>query len=232
MKTRHHKLFATCASALAVCLCAGLASAQAVNTDQINWGSLDASTIVDSEGNTLDPLNFTFELGAFAEGFTPTESNVQDWYSNWFTFDVAVYNQSGGVFAGEYTMYDNNTDPLNGDFASLGISRDAYIWVYDSTTPEPGTEWFLASASNWQFPELADDCCNNALPLEWSMSDLTVTDVPLWGNQLGTEGSGEVTSFNGGADLQTYTFIPEPSSALLVALAGLMGVMRRSRPQC
>ena len=233
MKTLYQQLFANFASAWVIYFTACTAFAQ-VNTNQINWGSLDESVIVDSQGNVLtnDP-NLRFDLGAFREGFTPTESNVNDWYDNWFTFDSATYNPAGGVFVGQYTMYDNFND---GDFDSndptfgLGISRDAYIWVYNSTDPVPGTEWFIARAINWAFPTLADDCCNNDIPIQWSMSDLEIdTTTPLWGNVFGREGSGERETMISNADLQTYTFIPEPSSALLLLLAGLFGVTRRSR---
>ena len=231
MNIHLHQFYAIAVIAWITCLFTPQAGAQ-VNTGQINWGSLDFSSIVDSNGNTLAADNFTFDLGAFNDDFTPTDSTVADWFANWHTIDRATYNEAGGVFAGQYTMFGNTyTDTDNGNFAGLGISRDAYVWVYNSTAPEPGTEWFIARASNWQFPDITDDCCNNELPLEWSMSDLQSTDVPLWGNQLGTEGPGERNEFISGADLQTYTFIPEPSSALLIALAGMLGVMRRSRPQ-
>lgn len=231
MKSLHARLFATCAPAWALCLFAPLAKAQ-LNTASVNWGSQDFSTIVDSNGDTIPADGtFQFELGAFATGFVPDSSNVTDWFGNWFTFDRASYVVDGNgtsVFASSYEFYDETIEGT-ADFQGLGINRDAYIWIYNSTTPEPGTEWLLTRASNWEFPTLAVDCCNNELPLEWSASDLTATDVPLWGNQLGTEGPGENTVFSTGYDLQTYTFVPEPSSALLVALAGLVGVMRRRR---
>jgi len=233
-QNHHYRLTAICIATWAICLMAPRAGAQEdPAVAQVNWGSLDFSRIVDSNGNVLPADNFFFDLGAFRSDFTPTESNVADWASNWITFDRASYviNEFGtAVFAGSYSFYDdifNNHN--NGDFDGLGISRDAYIWVYNDTTPEPGTEWFLARASNWVFPVDPGDCCSNGEPMQWSMGDLTSTDIPLWGNQLGTEGPGERSVFDTGADLQTYTFIPEPSSALLIAMAGVAGALRRSR---
>jgi hypothetical protein len=215
-----------------------LASYAQLNVAQINWGSQDFSIIVDNEGNTLSQGNFTFALGAFETSFTPTEENRYEWASNFVTFDVADYNAANGVFTGEYSLYDNTYTSLSGitinefgsNFEALGISRDAYVWVYNSTNPEPGSEWFLARA-DWVFPTITGDCCSNDPPLEWSMSDLESSDTPLWGNQFNTEGNGVRETQVTTADLQTYTFIPEPSTALLVGLAGMIGVMRRSRPK-
>jgi len=211
-----------------------------LNVAQINWGSQDFSTIVDSEGNPLDPANFTFALGAFRSDFTPTIANRFEWFDNWITFDLADYVLSYdpdldlyyGVFASSYLLYQNSPggiDSTGSNFEDLGISRDAYIWVYNQTNPDPGVEWFLARAGDWDFPTLADECCRNDPPLEWSLSDLTGDDRPLWGNQNGEEGLGEREKFVPNADLQTYN-IPEPSTALLVMLAGMVGIMRRSRP--
>lgn len=228
------RLIANVSCALVICFVVGKAWGQGVDTDQINWGSLDGSTIVDSDGNQLAAANFTFALGAFATDFTPSETNVEDWFTNWYTFDNASYNAANGLFTGQYTMYDDPNGNFAGvdlgDFAGAAISRDAYFWIYNGEQPTVGTEWFLARAPLWKFPTLSAECCLNGLPLEWSMSDLS-SHTPLWGNQLGTEGSGVVSNFNGSADLQTYTFIPEPSSAMLVAIAAIMGLLRRSRPR-
>ncbi len=230
---------------MAICLSAGLAGAQSI-TNQINWGSLDASTIVDSKGNQLiGVVGITIDLGAFADDFTPTAANVDDWAANWFSFDRAQFAIDGedtSLFASRYMMYQTGNFDKGafdyGDFEDLGISRSAYIWVYNLTEPVPGAEWFLAGAGSWEFPTLAEECCDNDVPIEWSLSDLAVGSkitpdtpvIPVWGNYLGNEGSGEVTNRNVFADLQTYTFVvPEPSSALLIAMAGIIGAFRRSR---
>ena len=235
-KKRHHQLAAICIAVWAICLMAPRAVAQNLNVAEVNWGSLDFSGIVDSNGNALTADgSFYFDLGAFKSNFTPTESNVEEWAANWYTFDRATYvmdSANTAVFASSYRMYDGSpggVDSVGGNFEALGISRDAYIWVYNGTIPEHGTQWFLARSTSWVFPQVTGACCGNNPPLEWSMSDLTSSDVPLWGNQLGTEGPGERAHFREGADLQTYTFIPEPSSALLVSLAGIVMALRRNR---
>ncbi|MCX6865825.1 MAG: PEP-CTERM sorting domain-containing protein, partial [Verrucomicrobia bacterium] len=64
--------------------------------------------------------------------------------------------------------------------------------------------------------------------LEWSVSDLRPQDVPLHGKQGDTAGPGVFTDSRSHL-LQTYTFVPEPSAALLATLAGLTFVLRRRR---
>ena len=232
----HARIIAMFMAISVPCIMAPRSDAEILNVAQLNWGSLDFSTIVDSNGSPLPAENFVFDLGAFRSDFTPNESNVADWAANWVTFDRASYviDEFGtAVFASSYSFYDDifssGVDETGSNFETLGISREAYIWVYNSTEPEPGTEWFVGRSSTWQFPQVTGECCNHDEPMQWSMGDLVSSDIPLWGNQLGYEGSGERSVFNGGADLQTYTFIPEPSSALLVAMAGIMGALRRSR---
>jgi hypothetical protein len=65
--------------------------------------------------------------------------------------------------------------------------------------------------------------------VEWSVSDLSSADVvPLWGRQTDQQGFGEYDTISG-SGLQTFTFIPEPSSSLM-AMIGVLGmVMRRRR---
>ncbi len=192
---------------------------------QLEWSSEVFSSIVDSNGNVLDAANFVFDLGSFNDDFTPSESNVESWIANWNVFDTATYNEDAGFFTSDIEPYDGRETV----FEDLGISRTAYIWIRNADTPVPGTEWLIVRASDWFFPDLFSGCCDNDETIQWSISDLTSSDIPLWGNQLGIEGPGERSVYDTGADLQTYTFIPEPSSALLIAIAGMLGALRRSR---
>jgi hypothetical protein len=50
----------------------------------------------------------------------------------------------------------------------------------------------------------------------------------VWGRQNGVIGSGEFST-TGTTGLQTFTFVPEPSSALLTAVAAGFLVCRRRR---
>jgi hypothetical protein len=217
-------------SILIACMATGLhqfAQGITIDTRFISWGSLEESTIVDSTGNRLVAGEFFFDLGAFRSGFTPDGTNIAEWADNWLTADQAQYAYDGvetGVFASEFELKDETSQ----DGQLLGL--EAYIWVYNSKTPTIGSEWFLARSESWVFPTLTGENNENDIPLQWSMGDLWSAGVtPLWGAQGGQEGSGEKTVFNPSADLQTFTFIPEPSSALLIAFAGALGVLRRSR---
>lgn len=104
---------------------------------------------------------------------------------------------------------------------------DAYIWIRNGDDPVPGTEWLLTRASNWTFPTVGGDCCDTGV-VEWAVSDLDPGDVPVWGRQNGVIGSGEFSS-TGTGGLQTFTFVPEPSSAILTAIAAGLLVLRRRR---
>lgn len=200
------------------------------NAQTLDWGSQAFSALVDSKGQTLDNT-FVFELGAFASGFTPSESNVESWLANWSVFDRADYSQANGVFTGQAHMLDNGTSDspflTPGALSFEGLS--AYIWIRKGDLPVEGSEWLVARSTGWTFPMATPGCCDNDLIVQWSVSDLTPSDVPKWGNQGGVDGPGVSTSTGGPYNLQTFTFVPEPSSAMLAALAGAFALTRRRR---
>ena len=179
-------------------------------SQNLNWGGPAFSDFADSAGNTLDNT-FVFELGAFSGGFEPTASNVDSWFDHWQVFDRAFYNSP-------------HLSP--GALSFEGLS--AFLWVRKGDEPVEGSEWLLTRADAWVFPTAVPGCCDEGLPVEWSLSDLDVADVPTWGKQGVTSGSGVWTE-NDPHTLQTYTFVPEPSSALLTVMAGLITVLRRRR---
>ena len=197
----------------------------------LNWGSEVMSSMVDSEGAALDENTFIFELGSFANGFTPDADNVDSWIANWQVFDRAAYDQGYGVFTSSVQILNDGTSnstfetPLAQSFAGL----EAYLWVRNDDNPVEGSEWLLTRATNWVFPtpDPTDDCCDTGI-VEWSVSDLDGGNIPVWGGQDGVNGSGYHTD-NGIYTLQTFTFVPEPSSTLLAGLAGVLLLLRRRR---
>ncbi len=202
----------------------------------MNWGSPMFSILMDSQGDTLDQ-SYAFELGAFVPDFAPDETNVEEWAANWRTFDRAAYNgfetpEDDGIY-GYFTSSVQMTEgghSSNPAYSSLGLNFQdlpAYVWIYNSTNPVPGTEWLLARSDSWIFPSYVD-CCENDPPLQWSVSDLDTEDVPLYGSQGGVPGAGVFTNTDVHT-LQTYTFVPEPSSLIFVSLAGSLMVLRRRR---
>ena len=88
-----------------------------------------------------------------------------------------------------------------------------------------GTEFFLAGAASWIFPEKGEGCCPHGLVTEWSVSDLG-DDPPVWGSQTGHRGSG-VFSAAGPYDIQTHA-VPE-TRVLLFAAAGCLLFFPRRR---
>lgn len=204
---------------------------------QIDWGSAIYDEIVDSEAQVLDNT-FIFQLGAFEDGFTPSSGNVGDWATNWKVFDQADYNgiespvDDGiwGYFSSTVNMVaggTSNSEDLTPGAASFE-GQSAFVWIRNSDDPVEGTEWLLVRADSWVFPTVDPNCCNNTLPLEWSMSDLAVGNVPLWGSQGGTAGDGSYTT-TGSYTMQTFTFVPEPSTTLLFGLVGVFAAVRRRR---
>jgi len=208
-----------------ICLISGLRG------QTLEWGSEVFSQIVDSKGAELDN-SYVFEVGLFAAPFVPTSVNTDDWFANWLAFDRADYSQTNGHFASKVEMADDGTSeslfmtPGAPSFEGL----EAYIWVRNSTTPSPTTEWFLVKSPAWVFPTATADCCDNTLPVQWSIADLTPSDTPVWGSNMGRDGDGKQTQ-DGTYELQTFTFVPEPSSSLLALLSCTLLLTRRSRPQ-
>lgn len=207
-----------------------------------NWGSEAFSDLADSKGDVLDDT-FIFELGAFTGGFIPGADNVMDWKNNWQAFDKADYNgietptDDGiyGYFTSSASMTDDGLSDSS-DMSPASISFEglsAYVWIRNSDDPSTSTEWLLARNSAWTFPSAIPGCCDNGTPLEWSTSDLTMSDIPVWGTQEGVVGDGIITD-NSVFTLQTATFddpmlVPEPSVFLLKALAAALFVLRRRR---
>lgn len=202
----------------------------------LNWGSPIhrdfSSHLSDSSGHPLDET-FVFELGSFDNGFDPTASNTSQWAANWKVFDAASYLE--GTFdpiTGYVTAtadmnpsgFSNSGQVTSPTFSFAGLQ--AYLWVKNSNSPVEGTEWALVRADAWTFPAADPGCCPTEHPIAWSVSDLT-NETPVWGGQEGIEGDGVRSVFSPGSYIQTYTFVPEPSSTLLIGLGALLLTRRR-----
>lgn len=200
----------------------------AAHAQTINWGSEAFSDLRDSEGTAWDNA-YVFELGAFNAGFDASEGTEQDWLANWNVFDRASYSEANGYFTGTTQMQDDGTSnsPWLTSGAPSFAGLEAFIWIRKGDLTVPGSEWLVMHASTWVFPTPTLGCCDNNLPTEWSVSDLTA-EVPKWGRQGTVEGPGAHT-YSGSSTLQTFTFVPEPSSALLTALATTVLLLRRNR---
>jgi hypothetical protein len=196
----------------------------------LNWGVPVGEQLKDSNGDAIDD-SYVFELGAFPLNFNHDEVDVGEWLTHWKVFDSLVYDTNFGFTTSSvFILSDvksNSTRPGVSTESFAGLN--AYIWVRKGDQPEAGSEWFVGRAIDWTFPTEADPCCPPSTTREWSVSDLGPGETPEWGRQNDVPGLGFSTftgSLNG---LQTHTFIPEPSTALLTALAAGFGLMKRRR---
>jgi hypothetical protein len=202
-----------------------------IHAQTLNWGVPVGEVLKDSNGDAIDDT-YVFELGAFALNFDPQESNVGEWLTHWRVFDSLVYDTNFGFTTSSvFILSDvksNSTRPGVSTQSFAGLN--AFIWVRKGDQPVAGSEWFVGRAIDWTFPTTADPCCPPSTTKEWSVSDLGPGEMPEWGRQNNVTGPG-VSIFTGTLNgLQTHTFIPEPSSSLLLIFgtAGLVLVRRRS----
>ena len=195
----------------------------------LNWGSEIFSTLVDSRGQTLDN-RYQIELGAFAVDFVPDETNIAQWRDHWYIFDTAEYNQEFGYFTSTVEIGpDGKSDSTSATPDAPSFEgKEMYLWIQDNAGAQPGSEWLLTRSATWVFNSISAECCDNEAPIEWSVSDLTELDTPVWGSQGGTAGGGDTTA-PGVYTLQAYALVPEPSAVLLITLAAGAGLLRRRR---
>ncbi len=221
-----------CLAAVAV-FCTWAPSVGAVGID---WESGSGPGMFDSFGNSLDD-RFSFELGTFNAGFTPTAGNLADWGDNWHVLDRATapgangWDSSAGIFVGSMSF--------NASMASLSAAADPayafvtgaqiYLWTFNSQDLVTGNEWALvtrtadvgSSFQVWSIPDSGE-------PLNSSLV-LTNADTVIYGGVNNFQGAGE---YDTGAAPTTFALqthaIPEPGSALLLSVGLLLAVRRRA----
>jgi hypothetical protein len=234
---------------IALVLCAA-SPAKAVT---VAWGNSPLDTVMDSYGNELSEPPFLFQLGVFDGIFVPTLDNVSEWAANWRVFDESGYENMVGdppepvldVFYSEarfveyidpldnpegYVVGGSTSDAANADNTYNFAQKQAYIWIRNSDNPVPGTEWFLATAPSWVFPTPSLQCCDTAI-VNWEVQDIANSaTLPVFGAASQYVGGGYSSNPTSPANtIQTYTFIPEPSSALFSAVSALVLLRRRRR---
>ncbi len=174
-----------------------LASAALGHAQTIQWGSPVWSKLLDNSvtETALASGSYAFELGTFGS-FVPTDDNIVNWAANWKPFDTATYREAKGYFGSSAIM-----DPLTGlSSNSIGgqtnfAGQSAFLWVRNTAGANgafsTAGQYVLARNASWTFPVLnpspGSGCCENELPLQWSVSDLVAnetcpaapTDVPI-----------------------------------------------------
>lgn len=221
-------------------------------TMQIDWGSSAVvDKIITSDGSAITLAEFSVELGAFTDGFVPTEGNVSEWVDHWRVFDAITVGDSdtngrngasgdgfisgGGTsafFAGTAHLQSDQTsasEDANG-IDTFGPSQQAYVFIRNGdypTTSGSGVEWLLytnESANGWTYPDVSPDSPN--IPQHWSALN---ADEAVWGAVNGSVvGGGIHTDASSDFLLRTHTIVPELSTFFL-SLLGIAPFFRRVR---
>lgn len=201
----------------------------------IFWGTFANDTLIDSQGNALTG-SFTFELGTFVPGFTPTALNLSDWAANWLIFDAAVaggaWNPANQEVTGtvDHTAGAGSTSPFATPAAVFPEGTPAYLWVYNTKDLNASAEWALAedvdNGSNvlnaWEFPDPAEQLGES---YDWQTRDL---DTAIFGGVNNARAAGIFTATPVDFTIQTAA-VPEPGSVMLVALGAFLAVRRARR---
>ena len=229
------KSIAIAATAL-LCSCAGSFAAT------ITWGASgqpDGDFDVFSNGDPITTPDFTYELGVFQEPgtgdpFSPTVQNLVVWEENWVSVASSMLDPVTGAYGGTI-----ESDVFNG----IPAGSRVYIWGYDSQNLTESPEWVLftgttpsttapgaPTSTDWLSPDGSLSQANLSLDFEAATADTAVVGrIPGIGTDpedFGGEISNPVPL--GTNTVQTAT-VPEPSSAGLLFIAGLCGILSRRR---
>jgi hypothetical protein len=211
----------------------------------INWSSEVNSILVTSTNVELG-TSFSFEIGTFSPGFIPTFHNTNQWEANWMVFDRAFdptpeneldgdpegWNTIDNFFVGasEHLVTGTSDSLHTTPGAVFNQGTVAYLWVYNSKSIVPSSEWALVTDSaltgdtgnNWIFPDPNDP---PGTSYEWKLGD---ADLAIVGAVNGNRGEGTFTVDPGAYQIQTHV-VPEPGSVILVMLSLVGWAVRRKR---
>ncbi|MCP5557346.1 MAG: PEP-CTERM sorting domain-containing protein [Verrucomicrobiaceae bacterium] len=238
--------------------CAGLLFACSATSQarQVAWGSSVEDNLFDSSGSIANgnfrlDSSFSFEIGVFANGFTPTSSNLSDWEANWLVFDAAntsivdSWTPELGYFSGVANLNSNGTSGSASASPTSIFTQNqvGYLWVFNDKAIASTSEWALVtdliSAGNvgdaWRMPDPNDQISTD---LFWALQD---ADTVIFGGLNDVQGPGAYTNDPANDpgivpvagtgviySLQTHA-VPEPGSALFLASAGFFWMLRKRR---
>jgi hypothetical protein len=222
-----------------LCLAVVLAWTHGAQASTVYWNSSFGDNLFDSSGNALD-ATYSFEVGTFTGGFTPTYQNVDQWQANWHVLDRAYDPDANGwnpepIPVGQYFLggFDfnldgssNSPDASPADIFTMGDT--VYLWAYNSKSIVPGSEWALVTdgspvgdqTDDWVIPNTAD---SNSY--YWQLTDANSTII---GGANDVQGPGTYSTTPGAFSLQTAV-VPEPGSAFLLLAAAAAHLTRRAR---
>lgn len=203
--------------------------------DTISWGTNTGETFAQSDGSSFDST-FSFELGIFSEvsqgvDFSPNGGNTSLWNSFWKPFDVATdanggYNVPASFVNRSTPLNENGTTPVS-PYDAEGFDffdQKAYVWVFNNKDGDTGSEWALYTDSTWAFPPSSTDSDPTIHPYR-----LTDADTVIFGGiNSNSSNAGSRSSFPETFSIQTHA-VPEPSIAMLLAIAAGMASFSRQR---
>jgi hypothetical protein len=217
---------------------AGFGNLGSLSASTLFWGSKFDDTLVNSSGLSLD-ASYSFEIGTFVDGFTPTASNTDLWAVNWLVFDTADATDgwnSADQFIDhsvDHSSSSGSTSPTATPGAIFTQGAPAYLWAFNSKDLGTLPEWALLTDNNrgpsnnalndWVFP---DPSLQSGESFDWQTRDL---DNAIFGAVNNVQGPGGYSSAPTTFTLQTHV-VPEPSSGLFLAVAGCLMVRSRRRP--
>jgi hypothetical protein len=203
----------------------------------INFSSSPNAINQQSTGVPLD-TSFTFELGTFANNFTPTATNTDEWSANWVVLNDAGGNPASGAttdyrtIAGLFGPYEGfaSTTTLVHNDSPFDIGKQAYIWGFNGTGT--GThEWVLITndlteqdGEEWTVPLGTDDL---SFTETW---DVAGADNAIVGNINFTDEKDDEIGVETASVTVGGSPVPEPSTALILGTgAAMLGLRRRRR---
>lgn len=246
---------------LALIALTAAASSHRASGAEIIFYSAYGDTLLNSTASVDNPnplssqrldATFSFELGTFG-GFIPTYGNISQWAANWKVFDAYTVGNSGWDepnqnIAGSDHLLPTGT-PTVGNSSSVEADpldlfaqgERIYLWVFNSKSIVPGSEWALLTDSNpldntnspWVMPDPSDTASYEL--------HLREANEAVIGGVNGVRGPGGYTYANppniNNTPTTTTPFsiqtavVPEPGSALLVftAAAAFLTTRRTTR---
>jgi hypothetical protein len=227
------KILATL-SAAALAFCGVTASSAALQWDSLHFMDPDFDGLVRADGVSQLDEDFTFAVGTFAAGFTPTTSNMADWQTNWHGIANATSMNGGWDVPNQQLIgYTNFTSSGVADTAPGGSTYNfsegdqVYIWIYNSQDLVEGSEWALVTRdipAGSSIPEMFDWRLPNMGSSNEDRVLLQDADLAIVGSTIST--ADQPSSGSAPYDIRLQS-VPEPGSALLIAALGLVIRFRR-----